>query len=316
MRDEEIKRLLENVEVKPSAHCWEAIEGNLAAAAGAAGAAGTAATATKVAGHTLSTAAKIIIGAVGAAAIATTAIILSLPKTDSVVPTQQNTDNQIVITDSTHTDELLAEVTEVTTDPQPAQPAVITSTPETSQPSEATADESSVAATDGATASTEPAPKVAETTTVPAPASPKAAPSSTPTKSPVAPAQPKPTTKPAVTTKQQPSSSLTDLSDPVLDDAETFNSIDFTPPVALIIPNVITPNGDGYNDVFIIKGIEQTERNRLIIRNSSGTIVFQTVNYRNDWGAPNIANGTYFYQFVYTLHGIDETRTGTLTIMR
>ena len=97
----------------------------------------------------------------------------------------------------------------------------------------------------------------------------------------------------------------------------TDNSIHFDGrPCQVTVPNVITPNGDGYNDVFIIQGIEQTEHNRLIIRNSNGSIVFQTVNYQNNWGAPNLAAGTYFYQFVYTLHGIDETRTGTLTIMR
>lgn len=313
MRDEEIKQLLENVEVTPSAHCWEAIEGNLAAASGATG---TAATATKVAGHALSTAAKVIIGAVGAAAIATTAVILSLPKSDTVVPTpaQQNIENPIVIADSVHTDDLVAEVTEVTAEPQPAE---LTGTPVTSRPSETTANESSVAATNGAPALTEPAPKAASiipSATQTASNTPQNTPS--PAKSSVAPSKPKPATKPEETTAQQPSSPLTDLSDPVLEDTETLNSIDFTPPVAVVIPNIITPNGDGYNDVFIIKGIEQTERNRLIIRNSSGTIVFQTVNYKNDWGAPNLPNGTYFYQFVYTLHGIDETRTGTLTIMR
>lgn len=312
MRDEEIKRLLENVEVKPSAHCWEAIEGNLAAAAGAAG---TAATATKVAGHTLSTAAKIIIGAVGAAAIATTAVILSLPKADSVVPTQQYIENQIVISDSSYTDEIIPINEETTSSPTLAQNA----SSNTPQPVETTADESPVVPSLRESVSSEPVPQTAEVKPASTPAPNPAPKATSPTQSApvsIAPAVSKPATQVATTTETAPPSTITDLSDPVLDDTETLNSIDFTPPVALIIPNVITPNGDGYNDVFIIKGIEQTERNRLIIRNSNGTIVFQTVNYRNDWGAPNIANGTYFYQFVYTLHGIDETRTGTLTIMR
>ena len=315
MRDEEIKQLLENVEVTPSAHCWEAIEGNLAAASGAAG---TAATATKVAGHALSTAAKVIIGAVGAAAIATTAVILSLSKSDTVVPTpaQQNIENRIVLSDSVHTDDLVAEVTEVTEEPQPAG---IKGAPATSRPSEAAANGSPAAATDDLPTSSVPAPKVAETIVTPAPATPpapQATASTAPAKPSAATSTPKTDPKPAKENKPAQTSPLTDLSDPVLEEAENLSNINFTPPVTLVIPNIITPNGDGYNDVFIIKGIDQTERNRLIIRNSSGTIVFQTVNYKNDWGAPNLPDGTYFYQFVYTLHGIDETRTGTLTIMR
>ena len=311
MNDEEIKRLLENVEVKPSAHCWEAISSNIAAGTGAA-----ATTAAKATGHALSTAGKIIIGAVGAAAIATTAVILSLPKSDTVIPTQQNIENQIVINDSTLSDEFVTEVTEVTTTPQTSETTVLsTATP----PSAASADESPIAVTSTTPAPSAPSPKVAVTAAEPAPTpspAPQATAATIPAKSPVTPTTPKPAPIPPATNEANPTSPLTDLTDPVLEDAETLNGIDFTPPVALTIPNIITPNGDGYNDVFIIQGIDQTDRNRLIIRNSSGAIVFQTVNYQNNWGAPNLAEGTYFYQFVYTLHGIDETRTGTLTIMR
>lgn len=313
MRDEEIKRLLENVEVQPSAHCWEAISSNIAAGTGAA-----ATSAAKVAGHALSTTAKVIIGAVGAAAIATTAVILAVTGTFSPKETV-TPEKQIVVIETTRTDETVPVVEENVTSVIPAQPAENRATPATALPSAATADESPVAATTSSPAPSEPAPKIAEATTSPAPtvsSAPKATTYAIPANASAAPSTPKSTQKPTATSEAVQASPLTDLSDPVLEDAENLSNIDFTPPVALFIPNIITPNGDGYNDVFIIQGIEQTDRNRLIIRNSSGSIVFQTVNYQNNWGAPNLAAGTYFYQFVYTLHGIDETRTGTLTIMR
>lgn len=310
MNDEEIKRLLENVEVEPSAHCWEAISSNIAAGTGAA-----ATTAAKVAGHALSTTAKVIIGVSSAAAIATTAVILAVTGVFSPEETVV-TEPQIVVVEPALTDEIVPVAEEDAPSIAPVQPAEKTATPASESPSVNTANESPVAAVSESPA---PTPKVAAATTTadPAPVSaPQASVTNVPAAPAAAPSTSKPASKPAVASEAVQASTLTDLSDPVLEDAETLSSIDFAPPVALIIPNVITPNGDGYNDVFIIQGIEKTERNRLIIRNGSGTIVFQTVNYRNDWGAPNLADGTYFYQFVYTLHGIDETRTGTLTIMR
>ena len=310
MRDEEIIRLLENVEVTPSAHCWEAIEGNLAAAAGTAGAA---ATVTKVAGHALSTAAKVIIGAVGTAAIATTAVVLSLTGVFSPKETEVS-EQQVTVTEVTRTPETVPTVDESVTSAQPAVTAKAVT-----EPSIASAAETPVEVTSGTAAPSEPVPQVTENRAATAPApnpTPQATSSGTAAKASTAPSTPKPSSKPATATETAQPSTLTDLSDPVLEDADVMNNIDFSKPVALVIPNIITPNGDGANDFFIIQGIEQCERNRLIIRNSHGSIVFQTMNYQNNWGAPGLSDGTYFYQFAYSIHGIEETRTGTLTIMR
>ncbi|MFN4146797.1 MAG: gliding motility-associated C-terminal domain-containing protein [Runella sp.] len=59
------------------------------------------------------------------------------------------------------------------------------------------------------------------------------------------------------------------------------------------IPNVITPNGDGKNDTFII-GIPGV---KLEIYNRWGKRIFSSENYADDWGK-DIINGTYFYEMI------------------
>jgi gliding motility-associated-like protein len=59
------------------------------------------------------------------------------------------------------------------------------------------------------------------------------------------------------------------------------------------IPNVITPNGDGKNDTFVI-GIPNAQ---VEIYNRWGKRVFISENYADDWGK-GILNGTYFYQLI------------------
>ena len=68
------------------------------------------------------------------------------------------------------------------------------------------------------------------------------------------------------------------------------------------IPNVITPNGDGRNDTFEIKGLGKFTSNEIVILNRYGDTVFQRTNYNNDWDAPGQGAGTYFY----VLTGVDS----------
>ncbi len=61
-----------------------------------------------------------------------------------------------------------------------------------------------------------------------------------------------------------------------------------------VVPNVITPNGDGKNDAFVIENVELLPW-KLRIYNRWGTTVFQTENYQNDWQAEGHPSGTYYY---------------------
>jgi gliding motility-associated-like protein len=75
------------------------------------------------------------------------------------------------------------------------------------------------------------------------------------------------------------------------------DSIDCLDPV--LLPNAFTPNNDGYNDFFEIKGIQDFLDNEITIFNRWGLVVYHTENYFNTWdGRDNdgnmLSDGTYF----------------------
>jgi|GEM_PF-582338 len=62
---------------------------------------------------------------------------------------------------------------------------------------------------------------------------------------------------------------------------------------------VITPNGDGYNDKFIVKNIDYYPNNTLRIFDKAGRVLYTRQTYTNDWhgtinGSP-LNEGTYYY---------------------
>jgi gliding motility-associated-like protein len=69
----------------------------------------------------------------------------------------------------------------------------------------------------------------------------------------------------------------------------------------LLIPTLITPNGDLYNEKFIIRGLEETLGNtELIIFDRRGAQVYKNMNYDNSWNGLDyngneLPDDTYFY---------------------
>lgn len=87
--------------------------------------------------------------------------------------------------------------------------------------------------------------------------------------------------------------------------------------IALKVPNVFTPNGDGVNDYFEIPGLAQFPEHRLIIFNRWGNEIFKSTNYQNNWNGSNLGEGTYYYVLELKLHtGHWETFKGFVTIIR
>jgi gliding motility-associated-like protein len=82
----------------------------------------------------------------------------------------------------------------------------------------------------------------------------------------------------------------------------------FVTPVDFVIPEAFTPNSDGVNDYFEIKGIEYYEGNTLTVINRWGKKVYEAKNYgisttpkfwdgkwTNGGGNEDLPTGTYFY---------------------
>lgn len=62
----------------------------------------------------------------------------------------------------------------------------------------------------------------------------------------------------------------------------------------IIVPNVVTPNGDNVNEVFKINGLGNFSGSQLLIYNRWGNRIYSSDDYKNDW-KPDVNSGTYFY---------------------
>ena len=70
--------------------------------------------------------------------------------------------------------------------------------------------------------------------------------------------------------------------------------------IPMYVPNVITPNGDGFNDRLIIG--DMYEFTKVYVYDENGKIVFQSDNYQQDWygeynGKP-LPQGTYWLHII------------------
>ena len=84
-------------------------------------------------------------------------------------------------------------------------------------------------------------------------------------------------------------------------------------------PSAFTPNGDGYNDTFIIPAIQEGNYlvNEFDVYDREGKLVLHINNYLNGWDGKDQSQsdlpiGTYYYRF----HSEGNTFKGTITLLR
>jgi len=92
----------------------------------------------------------------------------------------------------------------------------------------------------------------------------------------------------------------------------------------ILVYNEFTPNNDGFNDYFVVKGILNYS-SRVQIYNRNGNLVFETENYQNDWNGiatvsgvlnsgDDLPSGTYYY--VINIPELEKDLMGWLQLVR
>lgn len=100
--------------------------------------------------------------------------------------------------------------------------------------------------------------------------------------------------------------------------AVSLESSVITPYVDLVANNMITPNGDGVNDTWVVKNIKLYPNNELKIFDREGRVVFSMFGYDNSWdgmfnGNP-LKEDTYYY--ILTIDSGKSRKTGFISIVK
>jgi len=91
-----------------------------------------------------------------------------------------------------------------------------------------------------------------------------------------------------------------------------------TKPCPLVIPNTFSPNGDGFNDTWIIENLILYTEAKLKVYNRWGDIVYSSTGYDTPWEGRSV--GTILpaavYYYVLNVDEIGENYAGSVTIVK
>jgi gliding motility-associated-like protein len=103
----------------------------------------------------------------------------------------------------------------------------------------------------------------------------------------------------------------------------TFDVVILDSDVMFTVSNVVTPDGDGINDVWIIPNIDDFKNNTVVVLDRWGNKIFQTNGYDNVtkvWNGTNngsiVATGTYFYTIEVRDQGKVVQRKGFIEVIQ
>jgi gliding motility-associated-like protein len=98
----------------------------------------------------------------------------------------------------------------------------------------------------------------------------------------------------------------------------TSNYAEVVPPTSIFIPNAFTPNDDGINDSFGVKG-EGIQNYKMLIYDRWGQVIYSSSNPAEHWdGKYNnepVENGVYVYEVFAKGFG-KHPKTGSVTLLR
>lgn len=84
--------------------------------------------------------------------------------------------------------------------------------------------------------------------------------------------------------------------------------------------DIITPNGDGNNDVLIVPNLDKYPNNQMFIYNRWGQLVYAKKSYQNDWDGTSsdgklLTTGAYYF-VVYLNDATNTQLNGSVTVIR
>lgn len=98
----------------------------------------------------------------------------------------------------------------------------------------------------------------------------------------------------------------------------TSNYAEVIPPTSIFIPSAFTPNDDGINDSFGVKG-EGIQNYQMLIYNRWGEVVYSSNNPVEHWDGKYknepAENGVYVYEVFAKGFG-KHPKTGSVTLLR
>lgn len=83
------------------------------------------------------------------------------------------------------------------------------------------------------------------------------------------------------------------------------------------MPNIFTPNDDGYNDKFVPLMKYNVESYNLVLYNRWGDKIYQTYDLENGWDGGDYPSGIYYWQVFYTgINGNNYSQKGVVHLLR
>jgi large repetitive protein len=104
----------------------------------------------------------------------------------------------------------------------------------------------------------------------------------------------------------------------------TFNIHVSDPVTKIFVAQIVTPDGDGTNDQWIISNIEKFKDNEVILMDRWGGVIFSETGYDNKevvWTGVNrsgqlVPNGTYFYMITVKNNSSETNKKGFIEVVR
>jgi gliding motility-associated-like protein len=97
-------------------------------------------------------------------------------------------------------------------------------------------------------------------------------------------------------------------------------TVDLKYPTTIKVPNLVTPNGDGHNDVWDLREVPGIDNSKVVIMDRWGSLIYESPKegYKHNWAGKvlniEFPEGTYYY--IIELKDFNETVKGALLLVR